>query len=137
MGKIRFGAEDSDRQTSRRHLWICRHFPPLGSRGSLQAAYDLGRAAAQNLSAYAYEKPARLVTVTVLAKMIKDLSMADAPPDLLGIFSTALLPAILEAENDDRHERADCRAVGVDVAELVVNRHSLLLKCGKPCAAMV
>lgn len=72
------------------------------SRGKLQAAYDLGRAAAQNLSAYAYEKPARVITMVLLDDMIKHLSMAEVPPDLLGIFATALLPAIREAETDDR-----------------------------------
>jgi hypothetical protein len=33
--------------------------------------------------------------------MIKDLSMAEAPPELLAIFSSAVLPALLEAEADD------------------------------------
>ena len=60
-----------------------------------------GRAAAQNLSTFAHEQPARVLTVKVLASMIKDLSMAEAPPELLAIFSSAVLPALLEAEADD------------------------------------
>jgi len=71
------------------------------SRGKLQSAYDFGRAAAQNLSTFAHEQPARVLTVKVLASMIKDLSMAEAPPELLAIFSSAVLPALLEAEADD------------------------------------
>ena len=72
------------------------------SRGKLQSAYDLGKAAAQALSAIAHEQPARVFIVKVLASIIKDLSMAEVPPDLLAIFSIAVLPALLEAEADDR-----------------------------------
>lgn len=71
------------------------------SRGNLQAAYDLAWAAMQNLSSYAHERAARLITMKVLVKMIKDLSMAEVPPALIGSFSTAMLPAIRAAENDE------------------------------------
>jgi hypothetical protein len=83
------------------------------SRGKLQAAYDLGNAAVQNLAAYAYEPPARLITMIMLDDIIKHLSMAEAPPELIAMFSTALLPAIYEAESDDRD---DVRSLGYDVA---------------------
>jgi hypothetical protein len=83
------------------------------SRGRLQAAYDLGKEAAQNLSAYAYEKPARVITMVLLDDIVKHLSMAEVPPELLGIFSAALLPAIHQAESDDRD---DVRHLAYDVA---------------------
>jgi hypothetical protein len=77
------------------------------SRGNLQDAYDLGRAAAQNLSKFAHEQAARVITVKILARMIKDLALAESPPELLAIFSTAVMPAVLEAETDSRSSVRD------------------------------
>jgi hypothetical protein len=73
----------------------------------------LGKQAAQNLSAYGYEKPARVITMVLLDDIVKHLSMAEVPPELLGIFSAALLPAIHQAESDDRD---DVRHLAYDVA---------------------
>jgi hypothetical protein len=83
------------------------------SRGKLQAAYELGQEAVKNLSAYAYEKPARVITMVMLDDIIKHLSMAEVPPELLAMFSAALLPAIHEAESDDRD---GVRGLAYDVA---------------------
>jgi hypothetical protein len=83
------------------------------SRGKLQAAWDLGNAAVANLAAYAYEPPARLITLIMLDDIIKHLSMAEVPPKLIGMFSAALLPAIHEVESDDRDE---VRNLAYDVA---------------------
>lgn len=83
------------------------------SRGKLQSANDLARAAVKNLSAYAYEEPARVITMVLLDDIVKHLSIAEVPPELLGVFSGALLPAILEAERD---HRGDVRNLAYDIA---------------------
>lgn len=77
------------------------------SRGRLQEALDLGRAAAQGLSTYAYEKAARFITMKVLSDMVTDLSMGEAPPELVAMFGVPLLAALAEVEADDRRSVRD------------------------------
>lgn len=83
------------------------------SRGNLQAAFDLGKAAVKSLSKYAHEKPARVMTLVLVDDMIKQLSIAEVPPGLIGIFATVEVQAILDAEHDDRQ---DVRNLAYEVA---------------------
>jgi hypothetical protein len=70
------------------------------SQGKLQEALDLGRGAAQSLAPFLSEKPARFIRMKILANMVADLSIGEAPPEVTLSLVVPLVAAAKEAESD-------------------------------------
>jgi hypothetical protein len=71
------------------------------SRGNLEEALALGSAALQGLSSLLGEPLARIFTVKILANMIADLSIGEAPPEVISAFANRIVPMARQAESDD------------------------------------
>lgn len=72
------------------------------SRGRLQEAFDLGRSALETLSRYMYEPYARRIAMKILANMIADLSMGEAPPEAIRRCAIPFVSSVAEAESDSK-----------------------------------
>lgn len=70
------------------------------SRGRLQDAFALGRSALQTLSRYMHEPYARRIAMKILANMIADLSMGEAPSEAIRRCAIPFVSSVAEAESD-------------------------------------
>ncbi|XTP37490.1 hypothetical protein ACORG1_15350 [Mycobacterium sp. TJFP1] len=70
------------------------------SRGRLQVAFELGTSAFQTLSRYMHEPYARRIAMKILANMIADLSMGEAPSEAIRRCAIPFVSSVAEAEAD-------------------------------------
>jgi hypothetical protein len=71
------------------------------SRGRLQAALELGKSAIQTLSPFMHEPYARRIAMKILANMVADLTMGEAPPEAVRTCAIPFVGSAAEAESDN------------------------------------